>query len=820
MTLCIDKQITDKIQISIACDKNYRWIAWLVGNSPNMRLYVAFPGRSESVISLPYAIESNIVKIGIDPINDFLAILSESGIQMFALNDMIIDQILSSIYSDYARFAGFGDMDSLGRFRMWLPSIKTVKQNNNIEWSVPGDILISLSEPVQSVQGLVWISESEIAIKRNDRWSIVNIFNATKRNVIKQESEQTNLLLDKQKADIFAANPQGEKRPGCYVANDEMIEASFENSYSRPDLNINVRMSSKRIPKKNKDGTMGPSDYTTDPNSIFITYDGIHRRYSTKRTVSNIGGVSKSGRLFALSSTDGNRVFILYSKGLATVGIINFQNNSSSGTILTPDNYYLASDGKANGVSLTSGLNGMNLSQFEVQMNRPDIVLERLGAPPAMVKEAARLRERFLKRSDYKALGTVDLIDIPVVDLTSQPSTTTENREVKVEFKCSNNTGPLKEILIYNNGSLVEKKPLSAADGKASSEASGQTTVALASGDNLIQLCAVSEEGVPSAFTPARVKCTALPQSKNSYIVCVGLSEYQNREVNLKYAAKDAFDMSAVLEKAARGRGFQPKVLLLRNQEVTPEIVDKIRSFLATATTDDEVTLFFAGHGLLDKDLGYQFATYTTDFTATENQGIPFEKLESLVEGIKPLKRTVLLDTCHSGEVEEESKPELLAMVNGASSPAPAEVAGVKKSSSIATRGMRVSEAAPKLRHSDFVQLESLFPDSRRAKGANILTSSSGSEFSMESDAWKNGLFTYTFLNALKDPKSDRNEDGNVTFEEIATTVSERVSSLSGGSQRPITRGVNREVPSVLAHTGGRTDNSTFSAPQKSNFLR
>jgi len=368
-----------------------------------------------------------------------------------------------------------------------------------------------------------------------------------------------------------------------------------------------------------------------------------------------------------------------------------------------------------------------------------------------------------------------------------------------VEFKCSNNTGPLKEILIYNNGSLVEKKPLPGADGKPSPDSSGQATIALATGDNLIQLCAVSEEGVPSAFTPARVKCTAPPQSKNSFIVCVGLSEYQNKNFNLKYAAKDASDMSAALEKAARGRGLEPKVLLLRNQDVTAAIVDKIRAFLATATTDDEVTLFFAGHGLLDKDLGYQFATYTTDFTATENQGIPFEKLESLVEGIKPLKRTVLLDTCHSGEVEEEAKPELLAMVNGPSSPAPAEVAAVKKSTSVATRGMKISETAPKLRHSDFVQLESLFPDSRRAKGANILTSSSGSEFSMESDAWKNGLFTYTFLNALKDPKSDMNGDGNVTFEEISTTVAERVSALSGGSQRPITRGVNREVPSVLA---------------------
>jgi hypothetical protein len=120
----------------------------------------------------------------------------------------------------------------------------------------------------------------------------------------------------------------------------------------------------------------------------------------------------------------------------------------------------------------------------------------------------------------------------------------------------------------------------------------------------------------------------------------------------------------------------------------------------------------------------------------------------------------------------------------------------------VATRGMKVKELEPKLRHTDFVELESLFPDSRRAKGANILTSSSGSEFSMESDAWQNGLFTFAFLNALKDEKTDADGDKAVSFSEAAAAVQDKVKTLSGGQQRPITRGVNREAEVALASFG------------------
>ena len=350
---------------------------------------------------------------------------------------------------------------------------------------------------------------------------------------------------------------------------------------------------------------------------------------------------------------------------------------------------------------------------------------------------------------------------------------------------------------MYNNGALVSKTPLVDKDGKSVLDMEGNISVNLAGGENNIQLCAVSEEGVPSAFTEKKVTCTTPAKSRKCYIVTCGISEYKDSSFNLRYAAKDAGDVAEAFRKAAGNRGLEPKVLSLKNSDVDAAALGKIREFLATGTPDDEVVLFFAGHGLLDKDLNFHYARYDTDFSVTENIGIQFDELESLVDGIKPLKRTVLFDTCHSGEVEEESKAEVLAMVTGNSAPTP-EAANVK-SSKIATRGMKVAGIEPKVSHSDFLELEKLFPDSRRAKGANILTSSSGSEFSMESAEWNNGLFTYSLLKSLKSPETDANKDGNISFSEVEESVRKSVTLLSGGKQRPITRGINRESDTVLA---------------------
>jgi hypothetical protein len=85
------------------------------------------------------------------------------------------------------------------------------------------------------------------------------------------------------------------------------------------------------------------------------------------------------------------------------------------------------------------------------------------------------------------------------------------------------------------------------------------------------------------------------------------------------------------------------------------------------------------------------------------------------------------------------------------------------------------------------------------SSGANILSGSTGYELSMESGEWKNGLFTYSLLNALKNNHdSDLNKNGQLTIEEIQKYAALKVSELSLGKQNPEARELNKKIQFII----------------------
>jgi transcription termination factor Rho len=62
----------------------------------------------------------------------------------------------------------------------------------------------------------------------------------------------------------------------------------------------------------------------------------------------------------------------------------------------------------------------------------------------------------------------------------------------------------------------------------------------------------------------------------------------------------------------------------------------------------------------------------------------------------------------------------------------------------------------------------------------------------MEGKEWNNGVFTYAFLNGMKDNHADKNKDNHISLSEIRTYVFEQVKKLTGGRQVPTSRTENR----------------------------
>eukprot|EP01136_Pigoraptor_vietnamica_P015924 Opistho-1_new@59578 len=98
------------------------------------------------------------------------------------------------------------------------------------------------------------------------------------------------------------------------------------------------------------------------------------------------------------------------------------------------------------------------------------------------------------------------------------------------------------------------------------------------------------------------------------------------------------------------------------------------------------------------------------DFSNPSEKGLPYEELESLLDGIAPLKKVLFLDACHSGEVDKE-EVELLATNTKTNSKVKFRNAGAgiqKKNLGLKTTSELMSE---------------LFTDLRRGTGATVISS-------------------------------------------------------------------------------------------------
>ncbi len=266
-----------------------------------------------------------------------------------------------------------------------------------------------------------------------------------------------------------------------------------------------------------------------------------------------------------------------------------------------------------------------------------------------------------------------------------------------------------------------------------------------------------------------------------------GVSRYANPEWNLKYAAKDAQD---ILErvKARSGSSYgEIKQLLITDREATKESLGKIRDFLSKATVDDTVLMFVAGHGLLDSKYDYYFGTSDIDFDNPSGNGIAFEEFDDLLAELPCLRKSLLIDTCHAGELDEDEKKMLASAQTN-----PNQVVAMLPSGA---RGMTIKPIEGARGKSEWYdRLQGLFVDLRRGSGSTILSSSAGAEYALESSEQKNGLFTYAVLEALDGKEgSDANKDGSVTMSELANYVKTRVAALTNNKQTPNVRRVNLE---------------------------
>ncbi len=506
---------------------------------------------------------------------------------------------------------------------------------------------------------------------------------------------------------------------------------------------------------------------TLEPiDSYRFPIDNRLARYSAVREVVSLS--TDKSEIYCVAENGAIQVIQMSGEGKFSWLVDILRQVDGSPVLSYPDNYYLRLSQTTEGLHFSDGTRTFPFEQFDLRLNRPDIVLERLGAPEEAVAIAKHLREKRLIRTGVTEEMLKPDFHLPDVAIVGELPINTEIRQIEVAISATDSRHPLERLRVY-----VNNVPINGREGESLRHLDVQSLdrkipIKLASGRNKIQISVLNSAGAESLYATAEINCMANRPNPTLYAVALGVSQYENSQWNLKYAAKDAKDVLAQLRTRSSPGYKEVQALLLVDSEVTKESLGKIREFLGQSTIDDTVLMFVAGHGLLDDKYDYFFATTDIDFDNPADRGITFEEFDDILADLPSLKKSLFIDTCHAGELDEEEK-KMLASAGG-----------------VAAVGLPAGQWHDRI--------QSFFADLRRGSGSTILSSSAGAEYAFESSEQQNGLFTYAVLEALGgEQEADANGDGKITISELAKYVKPRVAELTNNKQTPNVRRVNLE---------------------------
>lgn len=455
--------------------------------------------------------------------------------------------------------------------------------------------------------------------------------------------------------------------------------------------------------------------------------------------------------------------------------LATFIGEDDNTLIKTEDNFYKVDKGGFDLVSFRIGKNAYPFEQFDAYYNRPDLVLKSLKCPDSeYISLYRQAHDRRLIKLNMTGTKTPDFAALPQLTIQNKASLpyTQEEHKINLKINAVSSTHPLKTIKITINNVPIFTQAIS---GKTYD---GILPLELISGVNKINVFAIDDKNQESLAESISVNCLRTDKP-NLYLITVGTSKYKDSRFSLNYAAKDAKDLNQLFNSASENSTYgEVKTYTLTDEEVKKEAFDKLKAFLKGAGRNDQVIFYIAGHGVLDKEYAYYYGTYDINFVQPKTRGLAYANLEDILSGIDAVKKLLIMDTCHSGEVSED---EVMLADNS-------------EENDVGFEDVTFRAVGPNLREGSDTKASAgkmarvLFADIRKGTGATVISSAGGVEFAMEGEDWKNGLFTYCLLNGLTNRTADLNNDGVIMLSELQNYLINKVGKLSHGKQVPTTR--------------------------------
>jgi hypothetical protein len=418
----------------------------------------------------------------------------------------------------------------------------------------------------------------------------------------------------------------------------------------------------------------------------------------------------------------------------------------------TPQGYYDASIGGDDllGWQVNRGYDDtpdfFPASQFRDQFYRPDVIARVLDTLDTTI--AVREADQAAGRKTAKPAPVATLLT-PVVQIKDPADGSAADRpELALTYTARMPTrDPILRVEALVDGAKVQgidKELLTQGDTRV-----GKLELKLPRHDAKVSVIAYNING---ASEPASIgllwRGPGAETKPTLYVLAIGIGRYKrgnkNKDLNLRYAAKDARDFVGAVKRQEKGLYEDIVPHVLEDQAAMREkILDELDWIKRAVTSSDVAMVFISGHGMKTSDQRYRLLPYDYDPDRPERTTINDAELQQYLVNMGG-KTLFFFDTCYSAGVLGKSPgfhPD-------------------------------VDKFANELRAAE--------------NGVVVFASSTGNQLSREDDQWKNGAFTRALVEGFGGIAA-RPKMHAISVSDMEGYVARRVKELTKGNQTPMT---------------------------------
>ena len=245
-------------------------------------------------------------------------------------------------------------------------------------------------------------------------------------------------------------------------------------------------------------------------------------------------------------------------------------------------------------------------------------------------------------------------------------------------------------------------------------------------------------------------------ETHRTYVLAIGISQYQRPNLNLQFGAADARDIAAVFRKNS---AFAETVL---DSAATKEgVAAAVARFAKLARREDTLIIYFSGYGV-SIDGRPRLVTYEADLENLKATSLGWDELIDTLDLCQAQRQLIIADAKMSSTVGGE-RLEASILRREAQ---PTELPGSTRGPSASEMGQEVQGISERFR--------------QKSPQRAFVFAGSGHQAVGESPAWGHGAFTYALLQSLNAVVGE-----DVTLQTLFASVLQRTMELTGGTQSP-----------------------------------